>query len=285
MPFLHNFTFSNDKQQINALSDKEIISLLYHDIFDYPLTFNELIKWRGSKKIKNNPPITVSCKNDFYFLEGKEGIVLKRLLRRRISNKKLIIARKIGQMLRLIPTVKMVAVTGALAMENADENSDIDLLIVTKRKTLWLTRLITLFLFSLFRIPVRRYNDKNPKDKLCLNMWLDESNLAWKKKERNIYTAHEIAQIKPLLNKDKTYENLLSKNKWIKDYWPNAVRISKEIRSSKQNKSFLSVFESIAFQLQYQYMKSKITREKITKTRALFHPNDWGKIVLQRLKA
>jgi hypothetical protein len=36
----------------------------------------------------------------------------------------------------------------------------------------------------------------------------------------------------------------------------------------------------IAFEIQYQHMKSKMTRETVTRTRALFHPHDWGKVVL-----
>ena len=58
-------------------------------------------------------------------------------------------------------------------------------------------------------------------------MWLDESDMVWQRKDRNIYTAHEIAQIVPLINKDKTYEKFLSHNRWILDFWPNAVKIRK----------------------------------------------------------
>ena len=81
----------------------EVASLVYHDIFDYPLSLGELIKWRaGDKLIIDNEKLTISYKNGFYFFKGKEGIVLKRLLRERISARKLEIARKAGRILRLI---------------------------------------------------------------------------------------------------------------------------------------------------------------------------------------
>ena len=125
--------------------------------------------------------------------------------------------------------------------------------------------------------------DKSQKDRLCLNIWLDESNLIWR--EGNIYTAHEIAQIVPLANKDRTYEKFLYKNKWILDFWPNAVRIKPtKILSVKCCSPIIRLLEKIAYRLQYFYMKKKITRETVTPTRAIFHPEDWGQVVLDRLK-
>lgn len=198
------------------------------------------------------------------------------------------IAQNAARLLKLIPTIKMIAVTGSLAMENCSEDSDIDLMIVTGRGTLWTTRLFTYSLIRLFNIRTRNSSNKVQKDKLCLNVWLDESDLIWR--QRNIYTAHEIAQIVPLVSKDKTYEKFLFKNKWVLSFWPNAARISEE-RRVKSEKVFtfylfpftLGVVENLAYQLQYGHMKSKITNEVVTKTRALFHPQDWGKIVLSRL--
>ncbi|MEK7112239.1 MAG: nucleotidyltransferase domain-containing protein [Patescibacteria group bacterium] len=262
----------------------EVASLVYHDIFDYPLSLGELIKWRaGDKLIIDNEKLTISYKNGFYFFKGKEGIVLKRLLRERISARKLEIARKAGRILGLIPTIKMVAVTGALAMGNAGEDSDIDLLIVTKKGTLWTTRLITLLLLDVIRFPRRKFGDRNQKDKLCLNIWLDESDLKWPKKDRNVYTSHEIAQVVPLADKEKTYERFIYLNKWIKDFWPNHPARRNYSSSVAGGQSLITILEPLARELQFIYMRKKITREVVTKTRALFHPHDWGKVVLSRL--
>lgn len=279
------------------LSSEEISSLIYHDIFDYPLTLAELIKWEAGAKISpNHKPLAISRKSGYYFLSEREGLIYKRLLRQRISERKLQIAKKAAKILSFIPTVKMVGLTGALAMQNSDEGSDIDLLIITQKGTLWTSRLITLIALIVLRIPTRKFGDKNQKDKLCLNMWMEETDLLWDRKDRNIYTAHEIAQIVPLVNKDNTYEKFLWKNKWILEYWPNSVRVT-ELHSDKVTKKIVFLvsgtlylcnyvtlaFEKIAFKFQYLYMRKKITREVITRTRALFHPNDWGKFVLTRL--
>jgi D-beta-D-heptose 7-phosphate kinase/D-beta-D-heptose 1-phosphate adenosyltransferase len=281
--------YSTSPQMI-LLGEKEISSLIYHDIFDYPLTPLELIKWTAGSEIKfkNLENIKISTKNGFLFLNGKEGSTLKRLMRKRISKRKLEKAKKAAKVLSFLPTIKMIAVTGALAMDNANEDSDIDFLTVTRKGGLWTTRLFAMGLLKVFRIPRRKYGDKSTKDKLCLNIWLDESDLTWNKKNRNIFTSHEISQIIPLVNKNQTYERFLSKNTWIADFWPNATsaKAGKEKKRAKigEKRFVMRFIEPLARKVQYWYMKDKITRETITSTRALFHPVDWASFISLKLE-
>lgn len=285
MPDLYTVTNKN-KFTGGTLSDFEMFSIIYHNIFSYPLSFSDLIRWRAGGKCQIlNTKGRVFSKNDIYFLEGQAGLIYKRILRRRVSKKKFETAKKAAKILSLIPNIKMVAVTGSLAMNNSADESDIDFLVITKAGTLWTTRLLSYFVVSVFGIKTRKPNDKNQKDKLCFNVWLDEDDLDWR--ERNIYTSHEIAQIVPLVNKDKTYERFLFRNKWILNYWPNAVKIQRyrDITHSMSIHFISSVVEKICYWIQLKYMKPKITREIVTKTRALFHPQDWGKVVLDRVKS
>jgi predicted nucleotidyltransferase len=283
---LNLYTDSTKKEGgYKNLTIQEKTSVTYHNLFDYPLSFSDLIKWTSNKSIGNSQgkEINVIRKNNFYFLEGREGLIYKRLLRKRISAKKNKIAKKAANILSFIPWIKMIAVTGSLAMENASEESDIDLMVVTKKGLLWTTRIFSYLLINLFGIQTRKPNDSNQKDKLCLNIWLDEGDLIWSKKDRNLYTAHEIAQIVPLVNKDNTYEKIIYQNKWILNFWPNAVRINKKNEINSKNVNFSAV-EKFAYWLQRNHMKSKLTRETVTPTRALFHPQDWGKIIEQKLR-
>lgn len=294
MEILHRQHSTKTRKGNLSLTEGEIASLIYHDIFGYPLTPFELIHWTAKgvwvRANDSTAHVRVKSKNGFYFLEGREGVVFKRLIRERISKRKLEIAKKACKILRRIPNIKMVGITGALAMGNADEETDIDLAVITGKGTLWMTRLLTLSILAIFRVPTRRHADKNQKDKLCLNLWLDERDMAWPKGSRNIYTAHEISQIMPLVSKERAYEKFLWENKWVRNYWPNAVKI-RNPKSKIQNDNFvlrtsyvaLRLFEPLAFWLQYQYMRKKITKETVTLTRALFHPVDWGSVVLERL--
>ncbi len=278
-----------------TLEKSEKLSIYYHDLFDYPLTFSDLIKWNVSKTfISENDELSISYQNNFYFLKGREGLIYKRVLRERISVKKMEIAKRASRALSIIPTILMVGVTGSLAMNNAVDGSDIDLMIITKKGTLWTTRLLSYFLLCTLRYALRRPFDKVQKGKLCLNMWMDETDIVWKNRDRNIYTAHEIAQVLPLVNKNKSYEKFISKNKWIQNFWPNSVRISSknQVAGSRQTKKVMirdtfhllrSLVEKIAYKFQYLYMKNKISREVVTPTRAIFHPKDLSKIVVSHL--
>jgi len=263
------------------MKPSKTISLIYHDYFDYPLTQEELVKWQVSLKFQLKSyqlPATSSC-DGYFFLKGHDDLVTLRQNREIISQKKLIIAHHTASLLKFIPTIKMVGITGSLAMNNCHEKSDIDFMIVTSRGTLWTTRLFTLLFLKFMRVPVRSRGDKNEKDKLCLNIWMDENDLVIH--EHNLYTAHELAQVVPLINRGKTYERLLLQNFWIKNFWPNAVKFTKNISSKKlpitHYPLITAVFEKIVFRFQYQRMKKSITNETVTRTRAFFHPINWSK--------
>jgi len=278
------------------LGTSETASILYHDIFDYPLKVKEIIRWRVGKKGLSLFKKTkeVLNKDGLYCLKDKESLLYKRTLRERISNRKTEIAKKNASLLAKLPTVKGVFITGALAMNNAKEESDIDLMIITKRNRLWLTRLTSYLVLRMMNYAVRKPNDKDQKDKLCLNIWLDESALSWGKKDRNIYSAHEIAQVVPIVDKENVHQRFLQKNRWILDYWPSAVRLSsmqyvvRSMQKSILHSTFyvlLSWFNKLAFKLQYLYMKPKITREVVTLHKAIFHPRNWGKEINELLSA
>jgi hypothetical protein len=74
---------------------------------------------------------------------------------------------------------------------------------------------------------------------------------------------------------------LLSSNRWVLSFWPNAVKIRKQEKIKFEKKR--NILEKIAYKIQYSHMRSKMTREVVTPTRALFHPQDWSKTVTSRL--
>lgn len=278
----------------SSFGSNELASLAYHDLFDYPLTFSELVKWRAGDKVKIRKSFGVKTNKGYFFLEGKDGCVFKRILKEKISIKKIEHAKKLAGILSRIPSVKMIGLTGALAMNNAEGESDIDFMFITSKGTLWLTRIAVLLALTVLRIPRRKYGLKDQKDRLCLNLWLEESFLEWGKKDRNIYTAHEVSQVVPLVNKDGTYERFVLANSWTRKFWPNAIAKRKyEVGDKNYEEKNLKFYplrlvslllEQVAFLLQYRYMKRKITNEKVGLHYALFHPNSWSKQVARQLQ-
>src|SRR3972149_4609407 len=282
-------------ETVMSLAFKRQFSVFYHDIFNYPLTNEEINFWCPGKKFKDIriKLEAVEEKDGFFYLKGKESLVVQRAKRQKLSAKKIEIAKKGADAVSFVPFVKLVGVSGALAMKNTEEDADIDLIIICKKCTLWITRLLVIFALDALGIPRRKAGDREEKDKLCLNMWMDEGDLVWDREDRNFYTAHEIAQILPLVNKDKTYERFIYLNRWVREYWPDAVGQTKEMREKRTKERslifsvlnfFIYPLEFVAFWVQYIYMKSKITREVVTPTRAIFHPRDWGKVVKLKLQ-
>lgn len=273
------------------LKKESIASVYYHSLFDYPLTYDELSKWKlsNSSNYFNKTPAIIEFKNGFYFVKGKKATIKLRTRNEKASIKKLKVASIASMLITLVPGVLMVGVTGSLAMRNAGYDSDIDLMVITKKDILWTTRLLVYLLLKIGKYQIRVPGKKDEKNKLCLNIWLDESALSWKKK--NLYTAHEIAQVIPLINKENTYQKFIHKNKWILSYWPNAIRLPvKNISFQNTNipsKAFSLIcafMEPFFYVIQKMYMKPKITREKVSQNRAVFHPRDLSEEVLQKFK-
>lgn len=268
------------------LKKTQTAAVVYHDLFDYPLTKKQLHKWSLHAKIASMGK--VENENGYYFVKGRGSLVSRRKRREKYSISKLVQAQKATKWISLVPSVKMVGLTGSLAMKNANKASDIDLLIITTSGTLWATRVLVYMVLTASPFSVRRPGERERENVLCLNMWLDEDDLATPKKNRNLYTAHEIAQIMPLANKSKAYEKLIAKNKWILGFWPNSVHIAKATKNQPQSEAsyvfILRLFEPIARLIQLKYMASKRTRETVTPTRAFFHPTDWGAKVTKKIK-
>jgi len=268
-----------------------IETLSYFDIFDYPLTFSEIKKYLCCEielsddellEVIHSIPIVQESNGYFYFL-GRNAISEKRMERLDISMEKLSKAKIIAKFLSYIPTIEYIGVSGSLSMNNASLSDDIDLFFITKNNTLWLSRfLVNAFLFVTKQKRGRKGDSF--RDKICPNMFLEERKLAFTDKRKTLYTAHEILQLRTLFDRGDFYSLLLSKNKWVEVFFPNykitTVKRKTKIGLGKFIENITLPFERIAFFLQKTYMKNHKSIETVTKGRALFHPLDRQKIIL-----
>jgi hypothetical protein len=115
-----------------------------------------------------------------------------------------------GRLIARLPFVRMVAVTGALAVNNPEVGDDIDFLIVTEPGRLWLCRGLVLM--------VRRMALLH-RVTLCPNYLVSLRTLEFT--DRTLYTAHEIAQMIPLAGLD-VYNQIRKQNTWVRRFLPNA---------------------------------------------------------------
>ena len=275
------------------LSSAILSALAYHDIFEYPLDSSEVYDLLIRKKARKESiageleRLSVMGKigqsDRYFFLKNRKKITRIRKLRTRYSQKKLKRAAFFAGLLRIVPSVKLVAISGALSMENSRRSDDIDLVVVTSRGLLWTTRFLANVLLFLFK---RDPAGQKISDRACLNMFLDESDLSIK--DHNMYTAHEICQMKLIWDRDSTYSKFLKANAWIRGYLPNwhESRVENQSRKSK-SRSFFSLYtvhfdliERLLRNFQLWYMNKKLTTERISSTQLFFHPRNTRNLII-----
>jgi hypothetical protein len=284
-------------------SSKEQIlkTLLYSDIFDYPLRKEEIWEFLISSEKSDKKEISscLNTKNTFFeswhglfFIKGRRDVVSIRIKREEYSLQKIIFAKKIIKKLTLIPTVRFIGISGALAMLNSEKDDDIDLFVIAAKDSVWITRLLMIVILSFLGV-YRRKKDKTVSNKICLNMLIDENALAFPKQRNDLYTAHEISQIMPIFNRGRTYEKFLKSNIWIKKFLPNVFGKNPKIPSVSKthliNESIdylLRIFgtEFFARNVQLWYMKKNITKETVSDSFLAFHPFDYKNYVLNNYK-
>ena len=267
-------------------------TLIYSDIFDYPLKKQEIYRYLIESKINEESlgqilasiDRHIAFKNNYYCLLGRENIIKKRIQREKESKIKLQIAQTIIKRISFLPTTLVIGISGALAMENAEEKDDIDLFIITKKNTLWSTRLFLILLLKIMG-KYRKRGDKNVANKICLNMFLDQDGLVLPVERQNLYSAHEITQLLPIFQRQNTYQKFLNSNTWVYKFLPNA-RKKKADTINNLEYSISSIFNFIFFfppleliskKIQLYFIEKHKTVETISDKMLAFHPIDYNK--------
>lgn len=201
---------------IPALHRALLHTATYADIFDYPLTAREIHRYLTGLRapfeaVESALPGPLQRVGAYYTLPGREGIVATRQRRQKIADALWPHALRFGARIARLPFVRMVAVTGSLAMDNAEEDADLDYLIVTTPGRLWLCRALVLALGRLAALQGVQ---------LCPNYMISQRILSFS--AQNIYGAHELAQMVPLAGMD-VYAEIRDRNRWMDSFLPNAA--------------------------------------------------------------
>lgn len=281
------------------MQKKILATLIYSDLFDFPLTRSELWQWLIlDKKELGRQEFdfllgqllnldAIRQVGGFHFLAGREEIVLTRKKRARFALDKLRRAEKAIRFLRFIPWVQLIGVTGGLARKNADQEDDIDLFFVTSRKRLWITRglvVLLLALVGLYRRP------KKIANMICPNMFVSEEALEIQ--PHDLFIAHEVCLMRPLFERDQLYFKFLRANEWVFQILPHLEPSVKLKRAEKKESAssvflvsdFLNFLERVTRGLQIWYMGKKRTSETLTDKVIKFHPQDVRERILREYK-
>jgi hypothetical protein len=264
-------------------------TIIYFDLFDYPLTLSEICKFLStggmeggsytlleideclttSKKLKK----FITTKRGFYFLKGRGEIIDIRLERYALANPKFKIALRAINCLKYLPFVKFIAVCNNLAYSNAKAESDIDLFIITAKNRIWLVRFYSIFLMALLGL---RPPKTKVKDKICLSFFVTEEALDLtqiKVGAEDIYLVFWLATLWPAYDRDNFYQKLIAANAWLLKYLPNWQPVEPNLRYKAEDnyynatlynlkefvlKSFMgNWWENLLKQIQLKFMSQK----------------------------
>src|SRR5688572_25212224 len=208
---------------MTARDEAILRTLLYADVFDYPLRPIEIHHYligvsatpeevQSALEASSWLAPRVTRVNGYVAVHGRAEISELRDERQRSSSALWPVARRWAYRIGGLPFVRMVAVTGALAMDNAPPGDDIDFLIITAPGRVWLTRaLIVAFVRFARLLGVG----------LCPNYVLAQSALV--QEQRNLFIAHDLAQMVPLVGQ-AVYAEMRAANPWAAEYLPHAHR-------------------------------------------------------------
>ncbi len=247
-------------------------TVAYADVFDSPLTVQEITRYqiRSNANVENIQAALdhllqlkkLSFRAGVYMLPGREGITEARQRRQKVAERMWPKAIAYGRIISRLPFVRLVAITGALAVNNVDEGADIDYLIVTEPGRVWFCRGLVILLVRLASL--RGVT-------LCPNYLLSERAMVFS--DRSLYTAHELTQMVPIYGED-VYARVRMLNSWTDQFLPNASgkpgNLGMQITGKGQNR-FQSLAEgflrtSLGDRIEHWEMVRKIRKFNLTQT-------------------
>ncbi len=326
--------------------EEEILNVLsYFDLFNYPPTVEEIYTFFKKKTLsgqitsilermakkgiiirvkssRNNLGRYTPGKYHKNNIKDQKSNIKNFQIRENISVEKREKVKLYIKLLSFFPQIKLIGLSGTVAMMNARDDDDIDLFIITAKNRLFTGRFIALFIAqvlgirrskkSLVRVFEKPANARNLRlypylsnakwpfsnphtstfltestlkfrDKVCLNLFFDEKNLTVPDFKKTEYVAHEILQMKPLLDRENVYNRFLRANSWVYEIFPNALKKQEERNKKKEEKvinrriSFSNSLETLLKKIELIFINRHRTSEIITDSQLWFHPDDFEK--------
>ncbi len=179
--------------------------LLFYEVMNYPVP--KYWEFFSTKKIKNLPDI-----NTKEFSRNIENPLMPEYRD---------IIQKYQNIFKKLPRIQEVYLCNSLSFNSINQESDIDLFIITKKWSIRKARFVSAFTF--FFLWIKRSNRKIQK-RFCLSFYISEdSKNLYNISIRNtdIYLAYWLAHLVPLYQANKNSKTIYQKNSWLFFILPN----------------------------------------------------------------
>ena len=250
-----------------AVKSSVLRSLIYYDIFNYPLTANELIKFSSVKlhdiqSINNalddlTQHLLIFKFGEYYSLKNDPSQIERRKNGNSAATDILPKALKRSKFIYKFPFVRSVNISGSLSKNYFDESTDFDFFIIAEKNRIWLCRLLLTLYKKIFLFNSRKY--------FCINYYIDTSDLLIP--DKNLFSAVEIITLKNQTG-EAVYKNFMERNTWVHEYFPNyypdyqfmeerKIPLIKKIPERLFSGKVGNYFDDVAFRITTGFLKKK----------------------------
>lgn len=197
-----------------------LATLAYFDIFNYPLSSTEIYSFLKHEYEQDKFSLELASLtdqqeiyqfNELYSLKNDVTLTFRRYEGNRKAEALIKVGRKVSDFLIRFPYVRGIAISGSLSKNYADENSDIDLFVITAKNRVWIARTL-MHAFKKLTFLV------NKQDYFCMNYYIDEEQLEII--EKTTYTAIEVVTLITLQG-EGVFKQFSEANAWTLDHLPN----------------------------------------------------------------
>ncbi len=276
--------------------------LAYFAFFQFPLTAYEIWKWCDLSQatlVDIEDVLTSSVwlrkhgcvqEQGFFALGDTRAWRTERISRVADALRKSRRAQWFVRVASWLPWVKMVAVCNSLAFSFTNEESDIDVFIVTSRGGIWSTRLLLAGALALLHA---RPGERG-KDPMCLSFFVADDRLdlsSVKIGSDDPYFLFWLATLSPILDRGNILSKLRAANGWMRPSLPHARRVVRAQAYRVNGRWMLpniGGIERIAERMQrarfpanLRTMMNTDTRVVVTDGMLKFHHNDRRSEILQ----
>lgn len=205
---------------LSPIESSVVRTLLYFEIFNHPLECEEIIHCLGMP-VREPERIRAQIRamaekgyireHDGYFMiHCPPETIIRRTNGEKLARQSLKTAKRFSSIIARFPFVRAISLSGSISKYYMDEKSDIDYFIITTPGRMWVARTLLVLFKKIFLLNSKKY--------FCVNYFITEESLELV--TRNIYSAMELSSIIPTYNY-ALYQQLMLKNKWAKEYFPN----------------------------------------------------------------
>ena len=193
-------------------------SLLYYDLFRFPLRMKELhrfseVSWPDQNVLDTEVQSLVDqgliVRNEQWVHLGDPTLVENRIEAEARAKRVMPRALRRSRLIARFPFVRGVALSGTISKGVFSRGDDVDFFVITTPGRLWICRVLLMGFKKAFLL--------NSHRTFCINYLVTEDHL--EVPDHNLFTATEIAWLMPTIN-PALFDRFNEVNGWVADYLP-----------------------------------------------------------------